>query len=128
MIGYHASGKNFDEKELLPFWKATEQSGAAILVHQGRDTVVNARTSKYHLPNTIGNLAERALTFASLVFGGVMDACPDLRVCLCHGVGYTCYGIGRMDRGWQVRQEVRVNIQHPPHRRPEPLLLRLPDP
>ena len=85
-----------------------------ILVHQGGDTVVNARTSKYHLPNTIGNLAERALTFASLVFGGVMDACPDLRVCLCHGGGYTCYGIGRMDRGWQVRQEARVNIQHPP--------------
>ena len=114
MIGDHVNGKNFDEKEFLPFWKAAEQLGAVILVHQGGDTVVNARTSKYHLPNTIGNLAERALTFASLVFGGVMDACPDLRVCLCHGGGYTCYGIGRMDRGWQVRQEARINIQHPP--------------
>ena len=43
-----------------------------------------------------------------------MDACPDLKVCLCHGGGYTCYGIGRMDRGWQVRQEARANIQQPP--------------
>ena len=114
MIGDHVNGKNYDEKAFLPFWKAAEQLGAVILVHQGGDTVVNSRTSKYHLPNTIGNLADRAVTFASLVFGGVMDACPDLSVCLCHGGGYTCYGIGRMDRGWQVRQEARVNIQHPP--------------
>ena len=114
MIGDHVNGKNYDEKAFLPFWKTVEQLGAVILVHQGGDTVVNSRTSKYHLPNTIGNLADRAVTFASLVFGGVMDACPDLSVCLCHGGGYTCYGIGRMDRGWQVRQEARVNIQHPP--------------
>ena len=114
MIGDHVNFKNFDEKGFLPFWKAAEQLGAVILVHQGGETTVSSRTSKYHLPNTIGNLADRAVTFASLVFGGVMDACPDLKVCLCHGGGYTCYGIGRMDRGWQVRQEARANIQQPP--------------
>ena len=54
------------------------------------------------------------MTFASFVYGGVMDACPDLKVCLAHGGGYACYGAGRMDRGWQVRAEARVNIQQPP--------------
>ena len=54
------------------------------------------------------------ITFASLVFGGVMDKCPDLRICLSHGGGYTCFGIGRMDRGWQVRPEARINISRPP--------------
>ena len=43
-----------------------------------------------------------------------MDKYPNLRVCLCHGGGYTCYGIGRMDRGWQVRAEARQNISQPP--------------
>ena len=114
MIGDNVNGKTFDEKEFLPFWKAVQSLGAVILVHQDGETVVNHRLSRYHLPNTIGNPADRALTFAALVFGGVMDACPDLKVCLCHGGGYTCYGIGRMDRGWQVRQEARVNIQQPP--------------
>ena len=114
MIGDNVNGKNYDEPEFAPFWKSAESLGAVILVHQGGPTVVNHRTQRYHLPNTIGNLADRALTFASLVFGGVMDACPELKVCLCHGGGYTCFGIGRMDRGWQVRQEARVNIQQPP--------------
>ena len=76
--------------------------------------MVAPRIDRYHLPNTIGNLAERAVTFASFVFGGVMDQCPDLKVCLAHGGGYTCFGAGRMDRGWLVRREARVNITRPP--------------
>jgi aminocarboxymuconate-semialdehyde decarboxylase len=43
-----------------------------------------------------------------------MDQCPDLKVCLAHGGGYTCFGIGRMDRGWQVRSEARGHINQPP--------------
>ena len=114
MIGDHVNGRTFDDPEFMPLWKSAEASGAVMLIHQGGDTIVTPRNSRYHLPNTIGNLADRAVTFASFVFGGVMDACPDLRVCLCHGGGYTCYGIGRMDRGWQVRREARAHISQPP--------------
>ena len=114
MIGDHVNGKTFDDPKFMPLWKSAESSGAVFLIHQGGDTIVSPRSNRYHLPNTIGNLADRAVTFASFVFGGVMDACPDLRVCLCHGGGYACYGIGRMDRGWQVRREARVHISQPP--------------
>ena len=114
MIGDQVNGKTFDEPEFMPLWKSAEASGAVMLIHQGGNTIVSPRSNRYHLPNTIGNLADRAVTFASFVFGGVMDACPDLRICLCHGGGYTCYGIGRMDRGWQVRREARVHITQPP--------------
>ncbi len=114
MIGDHVNGRTFDEPEFLPFWKAAERLGALILIHQGGPTIVSPRSARYHLPNTIGNLADRAVTFAALVYGGVMDACPDLRICLSHGGGYTCFGIGRMDRGWQVRPEARGNLRRPP--------------
>jgi len=114
MIDDKVNGKTYDEPEFLPFWQAAEQMGALIFVHQGDPTVVEQRTERYHLPNTIGNPVDRAITFASLVFGGVMDQCPDLKVCLAHGGGYTCFGIGRMDRGWQVRSEARLNAQGPP--------------
>jgi aminocarboxymuconate-semialdehyde decarboxylase len=114
MIDDKVNGKTYDDPEFMPLWKAAEQMGALLLIHQGGGTVVNPRSSRYHLPNSIGNLVDRTVTFASFVFGGVMDACPDLKVCLCHGGGYTCFGIGRMDRGWQVRREARENINQPP--------------
>ena len=114
MIDDSVNGKTYDEPEFYPLWEVAEQTGAVILIHQGMETVVGDRSTRYHLPNTIGNLVERAITYASFVFGGVMDKYPNLRVCLSHGGGYTCFGAGRMDRGWQVRSEARVNLTTPP--------------
>lgn len=113
-INDHVNGRTLDEAEFRPFWRAAEQMGALIFFHQGGGTLVSPRTQRYHLPNTVGNLVDRAVTFATLVSGGVMDECPDLKIVLGHGGGYTCYGIGRMDRGWQVRSEARANIAKPP--------------
>jgi len=117
-INDHVNGRTLDEPEFLPFWQAAEQLGALILFHQeGNDTIVAPRDShNYGLDNAIGNLADRVVTFASLVFGGVMDKHPNLKICLVHGSGDTCFGAGRLDRGWQVRSEARVNIQQPPSR------------
>ncbi len=106
-------GKNFDEPELFPFWQAAERLGAIIFVHQGGPTIVSNRINRYYLGNSIGNLVERTITFATLVFGGVMDKCPDLKVLLAHSGGYTCFGIGRMDHTWKVRPESR-HIPRPP--------------
>jgi aminocarboxymuconate-semialdehyde decarboxylase len=114
MINDHVNGHTYDEPEFLPFWKAAEQMGAVIFIHQARPTLVLPRINRYHLANTIGNLVDRAVTFASFVFGGVMDQCPDLKVCLAHGGGYTCFGIGRIDRGWQGRSGATATIDKPP--------------
>jgi len=113
-INDHVNGRTLEEPEFRPFWKAVEQLGALIFFHQAGETLVTQRTRRYHLPNSIGNLVDRAVTFATLVSGGVMDAYPDLKIVLGHGGGYTCYGIGRMDRGWQVRTEARTHISQPP--------------
>ena len=113
-INDHVNGRTFEEPEFRPFWKAAEQMGAVIFFHQAGETLVAQRSTRYHLPNSIGNLVDRAVTFATLVHGGVMDAHPDLKIVLGHGGGYTCFGIGRMDHGWQVRSEARQHIAHPP--------------
>jgi aminocarboxymuconate-semialdehyde decarboxylase len=113
-INDHVNGRTLEEPEYRPFWKAAEQMGAVVFFHQGGETLVTPRSARYHLPNSIGNLVDRAVTFATLVHGGVMDAHPDLKVVLGHGGGYTCYGIGRLDHGWKVRAEARVHIAQPP--------------
>ena len=69
MIDDHVNGLTYDEPQFLPFWKAAEQMGALIFIHQiGGYTVVTHRTKRYFLGNTIGNLADRAITYATLVF------------------------------------------------------------
>src|SRR5262245_17713512 len=113
-INDHVNGRTLEEPEFRPFWKAVEQMGAVIFFHQAGETLVTQRSKRYHLPNSIGNLVDRAVTFAALVHGGVMDEFPDLMIVLGHGGGYTCYGIGRMDHAWKVRSEARVHITRPP--------------
>ena len=98
----------------LPPWQAAERHGTLIFIHQGDPTLVTARLEKYLLINTIGNLVDRTVIFASLVFGGVIDRFPGLKICLAHGGGYSCIGIGHMDCGRQVRPEARTHIETPP--------------
>jgi aminocarboxymuconate-semialdehyde decarboxylase len=113
MIGDHVNGHYYDEEQFRPFFKAAEQMGAVVFLHQASPTLVSSRLKRYHVANTVGNPVERTLSFAALVFGGVMDACPELDVVLGHGGGYTCFGAGRLDWGWQWREEART-IDRPP--------------
>ena len=115
-INDQVNGKTLDAPEFLPFWQSVEEMGALIFFHQqGDDTIVAPRDTKgYAIDNSIGNLADRAVTFATLVFSGVLDRFPDLKVCMAHGGGFTCFGAGRMDRGWQVRSEARAHGSGPP--------------
>jgi aminocarboxymuconate-semialdehyde decarboxylase len=98
IISDHVAGRTYDEPEYLPFFRSAEELGAIVFFHQGGDTVVNHRIRRYKLGNAVGNLTERALVYATLVFGGVMDRCPGLEPYLAHGGGYTSFGVARMDK------------------------------
>ncbi len=101
-IGDHVNGVTLDDPRFYPFWQAVEELGAVVFFHQASSTVVENRTERYGIPNVIGNLTERAITFATLVFGGIMDRYPDLKLCLGHAGGYTAFGAARMDKGWRA--------------------------
>jgi aminocarboxymuconate-semialdehyde decarboxylase len=108
-------GHTWDEPQFLPLFKAAEALGVVLFFHpQPQDNLVLARTAKYGLANSIGVPVEDALAVAALIFGGILDACPALKACIAHGGGPACFGMGRMDRGWQVRSEARLHIQKPP--------------
>jgi len=114
MIGDHVNGVNYDDVGFRPFWAAAEQLGALIFLHQAPPTMIAQRLRDYHAPNSIGNLVERTVSFASIVFGGVLDEFPDLKLCLAHGGGYVCFGIGRMDWAWQWRAQAQAHASRPP--------------
>ena len=109
------NGRNWDEAEFLPLFQAAAAMGAVLFFHpQPQHNVMQERTNRLGMPNSIGVPLEDTLLVATLIFGGVLEKCPDLKVCVAHGGGPACFGMGRLDRGWQVRAEARVNISKPP--------------
>lgn len=98
IVNDHVGGVPYDDPRFLPFFEAAEALGAVLFFHQGGETITTGRNPKYKLPNAVGNLTERTLVFAALVFGGILDRFPDLQLLLGHGGGYAPYGIARMDK------------------------------
>lgn len=109
------NGRNWDEPQFLPLFKAAEALGAVLFFHpQPQHNLALERIDRYGLANSIGVPVEDTLLVATLIFGGILDACPNLKACIAHGGGPACFGMGRLDRGWQVRSEARVHIRQPP--------------
>ena len=108
------NGENWDEPRFLPLFKAAEAMGAVLFFHpQPQHNLVMQFTDRHNLANSIGVITEDTLMVATLIFGGILDACPGLKVCIAHGGGVACFGMGRLDHAWQVRTEARVHIQKP---------------
>lgn len=120
-IGSHVGAWNLDAPELFDFFAAAESLGAAILVHPW-DMMGAESMSKYWLPWLVGMPAEQSRAACSLIFGGVLERLPELRVCLAHGGGAFPYTIGRIEHGFNMRPDL-VAIDNP--RNPREYLDRL---
>jgi len=104
-IGSNVNGDNLDEPALFPVFEAAAALGAAVFVHPwemlGRD-----RMGKYWLPWLVGMPAETTLAICSVIFGGVLERLPALRIGFAHGGGGFPHTIGRIEHGFKVRPDL----------------------
>lgn len=105
-VGTDVNGHEWDHEPLLPVLEAAQALGAIVFIHPS-DRPVDSRFGRFHLRNLIGNPLETTLTIASLIFGGVIDRVPDVRVAFSHAGGFVPYGVGRFDHGFKVRPEAQ---------------------
>src|SRR6202163_3328655 len=96
---------NLDNASLQPVWSAAEQLGAAIFVHPW-DMLGKERMPNYWLPWLIGMPAETSLAICSMIFGGVFERFPKLRVAFAHGGGAFPFTIGRIEHAFHVRPDL----------------------
>lgn len=104
-IGSHVNDWNLDQPELFPVFQAAADLGAAIFVHPW-DMMGKDRMPKYWLPWLVGMPAETSLAICSVIFGGVLERLPDLRIGFAHGGGSFPGTIGRIEHGFKVRPDL----------------------
>jgi aminocarboxymuconate-semialdehyde decarboxylase len=113
MIGSNVQGRNLDDPALEPLWAEAAALGAFMIVHP-MNVAGADRLRSYYLNNLIGNPLDTTIAAACLVFGGVLERHPNLKVLLVHGGGFVPFQAGRWVHGWQVRPEPKVNVKQSP--------------
>ncbi len=107
-IGSHIEDKNLDDEYYHPFWAAAQDLDMGIFVHpwemMGQDDM-----KKYWLPWLVGMPAETSRAICSMLFGGIFDKFPKLKVMFAHGGGSFAHTLGRISHGWHCRPDL-VNL------------------
>jgi aminocarboxymuconate-semialdehyde decarboxylase len=104
-IGSHVNGWNLDDERIFPVLEAAADLGAAVFVHPWQ-MLGRERMGLYWLPWLVGMPAETALSVCSLIFGGVFERLPALRVAFAHGGGAFPGIVGRLEHGFRVRPDI----------------------
>lgn len=104
-IGSHIGDINMDDERMYPFWETVEKTGASVMVHpwdmMGKDTMPD-----YWLPWLVGMPAETSRAICCLIFGGILDKYPNIKVMFAHGGGSFPGTLGRIEHGYNVRPDL----------------------
>ena len=104
-VGSHINQWNLDAPELFPVFEALVEQDLALLVHpwemMGTDSM-----PKYWLPWLVGMPAEQSRAICCMIFGGVLERLPKLRVCFAHGGGAFPFTLGRIEHGFNMRPDL----------------------
>lgn len=104
-IGSHVNEWNLNDENLFPVFEACEKSDMAVFVHPW-DMMGQEKMQRYWLPWLVGMPAETSLAICSMIFGGVFERLPKLRVAFAHGGGSFPATVGRIQHGFDVRPDL----------------------
>lgn len=111
-MGTHVNGRDLSDPGFLPVFQAIEAAGLPVFLHP-LIVLGGQRLKPFYLGNLLGNPFEAAVAAAHLIFGGVLDRCPELEVSLPHAGGALPILMGRLDHGQRVRKE-GAHMPRPP--------------
>ncbi|MFG2029939.1 amidohydrolase family protein [Streptomyces sp. NPDC048825] len=117
-ISSHAPGPGgtraveLSDPRLAPFWARAEETGALVFLHPFGCTL-DERLDQWYLSNTVGQPTENAVALSHLIFSGVLDRHPGLKLIAAHGGGYLPTHIGRSDHAWRARPDARDCAREP---------------
>ena len=99
IISSHVNGTELGDARLQPFWAKAEELGAVIFIHPAGNS--DPRMRRNRLMITVGQPLEEAYALSSLIYEGVMDQFPKLKIMIAHGGGYLPFYTGRHDNDYR---------------------------
>ena len=111
-IGSCVNGVGFDDEKFFPLFKEIERFDLPIFIHP-TNPLESDRLNKYYLTNFLGFPMDTTVAATQLVFGGVFDRFPNLKICLAHAGGVLPFLLGRLEHGQSVRPESQEKIKKP---------------
>ncbi len=109
----NVAGRELSDPAFAPFWKKAEELGALVIIHPNGFTE-GRRLSRFYFNNVIGNPFETTLALHYLIFDGVLERHPHLKILAVHGGGYLGAYSGRIDHAWGARSDCRAGLPKPP--------------
>ncbi|GGN36545.1 amidohydrolase family protein [Streptomyces fuscichromogenes] len=111
-ISSHAPGRELSDPAYEPLWSRAQETGALLFLHPFGCTL-DERLDQWYLSNTVGQPTENAVALSHLVFSGVLDRHPGLRLIAAHGGGYLPTHLGRSDHAWRARPDAHGCARRP---------------
>ncbi|MEU0249997.1 amidohydrolase family protein [Streptomyces sp. NPDC006235] len=105
-ISSHAPGHELSDPAYEPLWTRAEETGALVFLHPFGCSL-DERLDQWYLSNTVGQPTENAVALSHLIFSGVLDRHPGVKLIASHGGGYLPTHIGRSDHAWRARPDAR---------------------
>jgi aminocarboxymuconate-semialdehyde decarboxylase len=109
----NVAGKELSDPAFAPFWKKAEELDALVMIHPNGFTHAD-RLTRFYFNNVIGNPFETTIALHYLIFDGVFERHPNLRVFAVHGGGYLGGYSGRIDHAWGARSDAHSTLPKPP--------------
>ena len=110
-IGSNINDENLSEEKFFPIFEACERLGMAVLIHPWQMMGFGSM-ERYWLPWLVGMPAETSRAACSMIFGGILERLPNLRICFSHAGGSFLPTIGRIEHGFNSRPDL-VAVDNP---------------
>jgi aminocarboxymuconate-semialdehyde decarboxylase len=109
----NVAGTELSDPAFAPFWKKAEELNALVMIHPNGFTEAS-RLTRFYFNNVIGNPLDTTIALHYLIFDGVLERHPSLKIFAVHGGGYLGAYSGRIDHAWGARSDSRGNLPKPP--------------
>jgi aminocarboxymuconate-semialdehyde decarboxylase len=109
----NVAGRELSDPAFAPFWQKAAELGALVLLHPMGFTE-GTRLARFYFNNVIGNPFETTLALHYLIFDGVLERHPELKILAVHGGGFLGAYSGRIDHAWGARSDCKAELPQPP--------------